>query len=53
MSKNTPILAALHIPKPCHEDWQAMHGNAQQRFCDSCQHHVVNLSAMTSDAAET
>lgn len=42
----------LTIPKPCHESWDAMHGGAKERFCDSCQHEVHDLSAMTRREAE-
>jgi len=46
---------AISIPKPCHEDWNAMNpqpGSASgmtARFCDSCQHSVADLTT-ASDA---
>ncbi|MCB9763156.1 MAG: hypothetical protein H6739_25490 [Alphaproteobacteria bacterium] len=41
----------LPIPEPCHEDWSAMTGDAQRRFCDHCDKHVHDLSEMTRDDA--
>jgi hypothetical protein len=41
----------LTVPKPCHEDWNAMTpGSAAgmtARFCDSCQHSVADLTRAT------
>ena len=40
------------VPKlsnPCSQDWSAMRGDEKRRFCDQCQLHVHNLSAMTKD----
>jgi hypothetical protein len=51
MRSNIP-LEVIDIPRPCPADWNAMHGNTQVRFCDHCQLHVYNLSAMTRDAAQ-
>lgn len=41
----------VEIKSPCHESWDAMHGDAERRFCDVCAKHVHNLSAMTRQAA--
>lgn len=41
----------LHIPEPCHEDWDKMRGDDRKRFCDSCTKHVHNLSEMTREEA--
>jgi hypothetical protein len=44
---------AISIPKPCHEDWNAMtpHPGSESgrapRFCDSCQHSVADLTKAT------
>ena len=35
------------IQKPCPADWNAMQGDEKRRFCEHCQLHVHNLSAMT------
>ena len=42
----------IHIPTPCHEDWDAMRPEGARRFCDSCTQHVHDLSAMTHDEAQ-
>jgi ankyrin repeat protein len=41
----------LTIPKPCEADWDSMIGNDQVRFCEHCNLHVTDLSAMTRPAA--
>jgi hypothetical protein len=43
MSNSIQIL----IPKPCHENWQAMTSVEKGRFCISCQKVVVDFSAMS------
>lgn len=35
------------ISRPCSQNWNAMSGDDQRRFCDHCQLHVHNLSAMS------
>jgi len=42
----------LAIPKPCDESWSAMEQRADGRFCQRCQHTVVDLSRMTRRQAE-
>jgi carboxypeptidase-like protein/type IX secretion system substrate protein len=42
-----PTSLKLHIPEPCHENWQNMTPQAQGRFCGSCQKTVVDFSVMT------
>lgn len=43
----------LHIPEPCHADWDEMTGDDRKRFCGACTKHVHNLSEMThAEAAE-
>ncbi len=37
----------LHIPKPCHEDWNAMTPTQQGRHCTSCSKEVTDFSIMT------
>ncbi|WAS98185.1 hypothetical protein [Nannocystis punicea] len=41
----------VEIKSPCHESWDAMHGDDERRFCDVCAKHVHNLSAMSRQAA--
>lgn len=52
MSERTFSLDVIGVAAPCHEDWDAMHGDERQRFCDQCDKHVHNLSEMTRDQAE-
>ena len=44
--------STLPIASPCHESWDAMSGEASQRFCGVCQKDVHNLSAMRHDEAQ-
>lgn len=37
----------LSVPKPCHENWDAMTPDEKGRFCDSCQKSVVDFSEMS------
>ena len=37
----------LSIPKPCHEDWNAMTPRDRGRFCGSCQKTVIDFSQMS------
>lgn len=41
----------ITIPAPCSADWDSMIGNDQVRFCEHCNLHVTDLSAMTRSAA--
>jgi hypothetical protein len=44
---------SARIPSPCHEDWGAMSGDDQKRFCASCSKHVHDLSSMPEAKAAT
>jgi len=44
-------LDRITIPEPCNADWDSMVGNDQVRFCEHCNLHVKDLSAMTRQAA--
>ncbi|MEP7278516.1 MAG: hypothetical protein ABI813_07735, partial [Bacteroidota bacterium] len=37
----------LHIPEPCHENWDGMTVTQQGRFCNACSKEVVDFSLMT------
>src|SRR5688572_27836188 len=51
MSNRTP-LSVVRVEKPCPADWDHMAGDGAVRFCQHCQKHVHDLSAMPADAAE-
>jgi hypothetical protein len=53
----TTAKAAFHlnqigVRQPCTADWDAMRGDERVRFCEGCQRHVHNLSAMPREEAE-
>lgn len=39
----------ISIPKPCHEDWDAMTPNEQGRHCGSCAKTVVDFTGMSDE----
>ena len=43
-----PYSSRFEITSPCTEDWDAMVGNDQIRFCKHCQRSVHDFSQMTS-----
>jgi hypothetical protein len=48
-TKQHEIMAAplkIRIPKPCHEDWNAMTPNQQGRFCNNCSKSVIDFTKM-------
>src|ERR1051325_2051840 len=51
MSEPVRSLDRITIPAPCNADWESMIGNDQVRFCEHCNLHVTNLSAMTRSEA--
>ena len=52
MSTERLSLDVIQINSPCTENWDAMRGDERVRFCQGCQKHVFNLSAMTRPEAE-
>ena len=52
MSVELNVLQEIRIASPCAASWEQMQGDERSRFCDECQLHVYNLSAMSApDAA--
>jgi hypothetical protein len=49
--KISPVLEHIRVASPCNEDWDAMDGNDEVRFCSHCRRSVHNLSAMTRERA--
>jgi hypothetical protein len=45
-------LEVIDVRTPCPADWEQMAGDERTRFCQGCQKHVHNLSAMMADEAE-
>jgi hypothetical protein len=43
-----PTPPPLKVATPCPKIWEEMKGNQKQRFCEQCQLHVHNLSAMSA-----
>ena len=41
----------IPIASPCGADWRTMKPSDTKRFCDTCQKHVHDLSAMTPEGA--
>lgn len=37
----------LQVAKPCSANWEEMRGDDNRRFCEHCQKHVHNASAMS------
>jgi hypothetical protein len=46
------VLDVVEIRTPCPADWEQMAGDDIRRFCQHCQKHVHNLSAMPADEAQ-
>ena len=44
-----PKQIQIHIPKPCHENWNEMSPNQQGAFCRACQKTVIDFSAKTEN----
>jgi hypothetical protein len=44
-------LNQIEVASPCHVPWEQMAGDEKVRFCEACQLHVYNLSAMDAEEA--
>ena len=53
MSASVSPLDNIRVASPCRASWEAMSGNHQARFCQTCQKNVFNLSRMTREEAES
>jgi len=49
MSNRSIALDLIEIRERCPASWDAMRGGAEARYCQGCQKHVHNLSAMTRE----
>lgn len=45
----TPNEIKISIPKPCHEDWNAMTPNEKGAFCGKCAKTVVDFTQKTAN----
>jgi hypothetical protein len=45
-------LEQIDVDQPCQAVWDQMQGDDVRRFCQHCQKHIYDLSAMTRDDAE-
>ena len=53
MRSHLPLLNSTEITAPCPMSWANMKGGNTRRYCDACELHVHDLSAMTAQEAET
>ena len=53
MSNRSIALDLIEVREPCPASWDAMRGGAEARYCQGCQKHVHDLSAMTREQATT
>jgi hypothetical protein len=44
-------LPQLRVTEPCPIKWESMRGDGRTRFCDQCQLHVHNVSALSGREA--
>lgn len=42
----------FQVPEPCSERWETMERRPDGRFCQKCQHTVIDLSRLTRREAE-
>jgi hypothetical protein len=47
-----PNTSPWTIRQKCTADWEKMRGDDKRRFCEHCQRHVYNVSAMSCEERE-
>jgi hypothetical protein len=53
MQRFTSPLRNVRVASPCPADWDRMIGDERARFCGQCELNVYNLSAMSTQEAES
>ncbi|HEY2786398.1 MAG TPA: hypothetical protein VGJ05_15635 [Fimbriiglobus sp.] len=53
MERPLTLLDRLHVAEPCTVPWDGMAGSDKARFCNQCNKHVHDLSAMVRAEAES
>jgi len=53
MTRREKRLEQIKFEEPCPASWNAMEGTEERRYCDQCDLHVQNLSAMPRQEAES
>lgn len=48
-----PVLPNMRVAAPCNASWDAMTGDDRARHCGECDQQVFNLSALTTEQAES
>ena len=49
---NRNTLNVIEIRQSCPANWDQMRGDDRSRYCEHCQKHVYNFSAMSSGEAQ-
>ena len=53
MKTSLDLLNNISIASPCSADWDEMTGDDRACFCVHCEKYVYNLSALTSEQANS
>ncbi|HSH93443.1 MAG TPA: hypothetical protein VK968_04805 [Roseimicrobium sp.] len=49
MNEADDLVKRIRVASPCPARWEDMAGDDRKRFCNQCQLHVYNFSAMSSE----